>query len=239
MYPLYVFAVLLLYIPVKLIFPTKKLGNKKTAKNRMLFACNHYRKSDVLVLAASANRSLHFMAKKEWFDNKFLKWLFNALGVFPVSRGNADLSAIKKAISFLNKEKAIALFPEGTRNTTDGDMLALKNGIGSIAIRGKSPITPMVFYRPPMPFRRNFMLYGETFDLSQFYNEPTTKDVLNSCGQILTEKMTALKAEVDEYVATKYPRLHKSEQKRREKEVLKLQAKRKAKEEKSKKEQEA
>lgn len=60
------------------------------------------------------------MAKMEYFDPKYKEgkfgWFFRSAGCIPVNRTIKDEEATESAIEVLEKEEALGLFPEGTRN---------------------------------------------------------------------------------------------------------------------------
>src|SRR5205085_3197412 len=44
-----------------------------------------------------------------------LRYLLDAVGAFPVRRGQGDLEAIATAVQLAREEQVVAMFPEGTR----------------------------------------------------------------------------------------------------------------------------
>ncbi|WMJ76212.1 MULTISPECIES: lysophospholipid acyltransferase family protein [unclassified Sedimentibacter] len=110
--------------------------------NGALIACgNHISMIDPVILAVSSKRQIHFMGKKELFDNKILGFLFKKLGAFPVDRGGVSMSAIKSSLSVLKSNEVLGIFPEGTR-VKNYDENNAKPGIGLIANKAKSNIIP-------------------------------------------------------------------------------------------------
>ena len=78
---------------------------------------NHIHLFDQNLACISTKRMLHYLAKKEYFDDKKVKWFFEAAGCIPVNRQIHDDGSKDKAIELLNKGFAVGLFPEGTRNS--------------------------------------------------------------------------------------------------------------------------
>ena len=70
---------------------------------------------DVVVLAAALPRQPRYMAKKELFKIPLLSQLIRALGAFPVDRGGADVSSIKKSIAMIEGGEVVSVFPQGHR----------------------------------------------------------------------------------------------------------------------------
>lgn len=81
----------------------------------VVFCGNHLHVWDQVPVICSTKRTIHWMAKKEYFESK-LKYMYQFMGCIPVDReGNSSLSK-DKAIEYLNLGSAIGIFPEGTRN---------------------------------------------------------------------------------------------------------------------------
>lgn len=81
---------------------------------------NHIHIMDQCSPIVVTKRSLHYMAKKEYFDPQYKEgkfpWFFRSAGCIPVDRKIKDDSAKSAAIDILNEGHALGLFPEGTRN---------------------------------------------------------------------------------------------------------------------------
>ena len=60
----------------------------------------------------------------------------------PVKRNANDINCVRMAIDYLNQEKCVLIFPEGTTNKTDNILLPFKLGTVLIAKRSKAPIFP-------------------------------------------------------------------------------------------------
>lgn len=113
------------------------------AKGGALVVSNHRFLKDPVVLAHAfpPRRQLHFMSKAEWFDNKAFGLLLSALGVFPVNRGQGDMTAINRAEELVSGGHLVGIFPEGTRNRTGGPMKP-KSGAAFIARQAHADILP-------------------------------------------------------------------------------------------------
>ena len=81
---------------------------------------NHVHIMDQCNVIISTKRTLHYMAKKEYFDPQYKEgkhgWFFRSAGCIPVDRKIHDDSAKSAALDVLNNNHALGLFPEGTRN---------------------------------------------------------------------------------------------------------------------------
>ena len=130
---------------LKFLFRIKITGAENVPKSGgAIISANHTSMLDVLALAASFDRLLMFMAKKELFKFKPFGALLGKLGAFPVNRKGADVGAIKKAISLVEEGELVNIFPQGTRRKRqDPSKTQVKSGIGMIAHHAKCPVIPV------------------------------------------------------------------------------------------------
>ncbi|HEX2992004.1 MAG TPA: lysophospholipid acyltransferase family protein [Anaerolineales bacterium] len=84
-------------------------------------------------------------AKMEAWDNAFLNWLFNLWGLIPVRRGEADTTALRKAVTALEKGYIFGIAPEGTRNIT-GWLKRAHPGAVLLAVRSGAPLLPIAHW---------------------------------------------------------------------------------------------
>jgi 1-acyl-sn-glycerol-3-phosphate acyltransferase len=115
-------------------------------KGPLLVISNHTGQLEVAVYFGQlAPRPLTGWAKMEAWDNAFLNWLFNLWGLIPVRRGEADTSALRKAIKAINDGFIFGIAPEGTRNIT-GRLKRAHPGAVMLATRSNAPIIPLVHW---------------------------------------------------------------------------------------------
>jgi 1-acyl-sn-glycerol-3-phosphate acyltransferase len=87
-------------------------------------------------------RELHYMAKVELYRNPFMAWLLAHLNAFPVHRGEADRTALRRAEELLRSGRVVGIFPEGHR-ARDAGVQPSKGGIALLARRANVPILPV------------------------------------------------------------------------------------------------
>ena len=127
---------------IDLLFkPTITYQEEIPTNEKIILAGNHMSNFDPLLLARGVDRQIHFLAKYQLFKGP-LKFLMNNIESIPVKRDGNDIECLKRAIDYLNEEKCLGIFPEGTRNTTDNLILPFKLGTIMIAKRSKSDIIP-------------------------------------------------------------------------------------------------
>ncbi len=189
---LYFIFRIILYIPIAIIlFPAKIYGKKnKKIKGKLIFCGNHRSNLDIVTHLVRCPTIQYTLAKKELFHPKFWGWILKAIGGIEIDRDGADLNALKTCMKKLKMGKKLFIFPEGTRNTTDAELLPLKSGTALLAIKTKTPIVPVAFYRKKNKvFHKTYILYGEPFELSQFYNVKLNEKTLKNADDVLRDKM--------------------------------------------------
>lgn len=190
---LYYIAIILLFIPLVILYPTKVIGKRNIPKKGGVILCgNHQSNVDVLLFAIKFRRQ-KFLAKKELSKNWFSKSLLKSLGCIFVDRKNPGVEAYKKVCAHLNKGGAMTIFPEGTRKITTEESMAMKNGVAMFALKTSSPVVPIAIIKKPSIFRRNVILVGEPFYFEKV--DKITKDVLNKNSQILSDKILELRSD--------------------------------------------
>ena len=121
-----------------------KIINKKVIPKEgpVIFCGNHIHLFDQNIPILATKRMVHYMAKREYFDNKKVAWFFKAAGCISVDRAIHDQSAKDKALEVLENGWALGIFPEGTRNKTDATLLPFKMGAVSLAQKTGATIVP-------------------------------------------------------------------------------------------------
>lgn len=190
---MYWFFKIILFIPVKLFFPTKIIGkNNINKKDKTILICNHQSIFDVIILLITYPKKIYFLGKKELFSNKFKSWLFRSLGVIPIDRGNVQINSIKQVLKLLKENKTIGIFPEGTRNkneNTEGELQEIKNGVIMFSVKSCSSIQPTMIQRKPKFFRKNKITFGERFN----FNNVNNKKDYELMSNIIIKEMNAIR----------------------------------------------
>lgn len=124
----------------KTLYRPKIIGSDNIPKNgRIILAGNHTNNLDCAILISSTKRNIHFLAKIELFRG-FKKILFSNMGLIPVNRKIKDHNVLIHAYNYLENEKVIGIFPEGTHGK--GKILPFKIGAVKMAYETKSDIIP-------------------------------------------------------------------------------------------------
>ena len=167
---LYSFARALL-IPIFLLFYNYRVTGRENipGDGAYIVCANHVTAIDPIFVGISLPKRMYFMAKAELFKNFFLRALMNALGAFPIRRGEADLKSIKTSLKLLGSGKVLGLFPEGTRNKTTE--LVAEPGIAMLAVKSKVPVLPVAIISSYKFFRRTKVVIGKPIELTEYYDK--------------------------------------------------------------------
>ncbi len=185
----------LVFIVVKLFFPTKVSGRENLIDKGCIIVCNHQSGWDIPIVYTSIPYKMFILGKKEVVNGKILGGLFKKLGAIPVDRENVAPSTIKEIIKKLKAGNKLVLFPEGTRRRTeDGIMSALKNGAALFSLSTGVPIIPTMIDKKPRLFRRNIFMIGKPI---YFEGLKANKEDIAKASEIIKNKMEEVKQEIN------------------------------------------
>jgi 1-acyl-sn-glycerol-3-phosphate acyltransferase len=113
----------------------------------VLVACNHISYFDPLAHAymlVRAGRRPRFLAKRELYDNSFLRLALLGAGQIPVERGSGSRAPVDAAKQALNRGEAVVVYPEGTV-TGRPDLMPMsgKTGIARLTLSTGVPVLPI------------------------------------------------------------------------------------------------
>jgi len=193
---LYSFARAIL-IPIFLLFYNYRvIGIENIPKDGAYIACaNHVSMIDPIFVGISLPHRMYFMAKAELFKYKLLGGFLNALGAFPIKRGEADIRSIKTSLKLLSSGKVLALFPEGTRNKTS-EILA-EPGIAMLAVKSKTPVVPVAIISSYKFFKRTKVVIGKPIELTDYYGEKLLNEEYIKISLDIMNKINELKRDIE------------------------------------------
>ncbi len=193
-----------LVIPIyALLKPFRYYGNKKIKDGACVYVCNHYTTFDAAYVAATTWEGVHIIAKKEVFETFGLGLLAKGVKAIPVNRDGNDVRALLDCFKCLKNNEKIVVFPEGTRNKTEAEMLEFKHGASIMAIRTKTPIVPMVIYEKPRFFRETHILVGDPFEFTEYYDRKLTDEDYSEADNKLREMMLQMRRDHAEFLRQK------------------------------------
>ena len=104
----------------------------------------HRSNVDTPIVSVVTKRRLRFMGKDSLWKIKPIGAVLSALGGFPVTRGTADLEALKRCLAVLALGEPLVMFPEGTRQSGP-NIHQLFDGAAYLSIKSGVPIIPVGF----------------------------------------------------------------------------------------------
>lgn len=180
-------------ILVRVIYNPKIIGKENIPESgRIILAGNHTHYFDCLLLMSSTKRQVHFLAKKELLEGP--KGLFfSQFGLIPVDRKNKDHNALSLSYDYLNNDKIIGIFPEGTIGRNG--ILPFKMGAVKMANKTNSKIIPFVITGKYKPFKNKLTIeFKKQVEISDDLEKENDKlrniiiDTINKKEMIKDEK---------------------------------------------------
>ena len=179
--------------PVRAIFPIKVVNPENIPTEGGCLVCaNHTSMLDVLILSAGLKRQIRYMAKKEAMNVPVIGKFLSALGAYPVDRGGADVSSIKRTIAFLEEGEMVGIFPQGTRHPgVDPATTPIKGGVGMITWHTKATVLPVCIatkHNRVRPFCRTQLIVGKPIPFDTFgYESGGRKEYLAASERIFAD----------------------------------------------------
>ena len=173
-------------ILLKIIFRPKIVGKENIPEDgALIFAGNHKHAVDPTMVMMSTRRIVHYMAKEELFRGLhgiFLK----KIGLIKVYRGRSNPNAVIEAEKVLNNGGTVGIFPEGTRNKTNEELLKFRHGAVAIAKKTNTKILPFAIKNKYKIFRKSVILeFGKPIDVSNMETEEANEYLKNEVLNLL------------------------------------------------------
>ncbi|MGX1758247.1 lysophospholipid acyltransferase family protein [Streptomyces lydicus] len=188
------------------------------ADGGFITAVNHNSYLDPLSYAHyqyNTGRVPRFLAKAGLFKSGFVGLMMRGTGQIPVYRETTDAAtAFRAAVSAIEKGECVAFYPEGTL-TRDPELWPMqgKTGAARVALLTKAPVIPVAQWgandaMPPYATEKKLRLLprktlrvqaGPPVDLSAFYDQEPTAEVLRAATEVImaaiTEQLAVVRGE--------------------------------------------
>ena len=186
-------------------FCFSKLGRMEVAGKEcvppygpLIVVSNHLSYNDPPLLAASINRPLHFIAKKELFHDPISSYALKKWHVSPFDRSGSRADALRILMRLLAEDKAVVVFPEGHRSP-DHTMKEGLLGVVYLALKSQAPILPVGLsgtekfpgWRMPIPLSRMRANIGPPFTLPIIEGRPS-REVMQSMLDMVMRRIALL-----------------------------------------------
>lgn len=178
---LYKFLKVICKTILKVLYRPNVIGAENIPEEgSIVFAGNHRHAFDPVVVMTSTKRMVHYIAKKEIFKGLHGK-LLEAIGIIKVDRSKSNPLAVKEAQQvLLGKNGSIGIFPEGTRNKTEEDLLKFRHGAVVMAKNTNAKIVPFAINGKYKVFRKGLTLeFGKPIDISNLELEEANELLRN------------------------------------------------------------
>lgn len=158
----------------------------------------------------NTGRVPRFLAKDGLFKGGFVAKVMKGTGQIPVYRETTNaLDAFRAAVDAIERGECVAFYPEGTL-TRDPDMwpMTAKSGAARVALKTKCPVVPVAqwganlalppYSKKPAFFPRKTLQVkaGAPVDLSRFYDQEPTPEVLREVTETIMAAVTELLEEI-------------------------------------------
>lgn len=178
-----------------IMYRPKVVGKENLPKDTAAIICpNHVHALDSAVIIAMNKRKINVLAKEELFKNKFLRFIADLFGIYPVKPNSKSMESIKISLKLLKKKELLMIFPEGTRN---GMAKGVKPKEGSVrlAIKANTPIIPVGVQGNFKLFRKVKVNIGKPIYYSEYKEEINNKELLDKLTEDLMKKIVELRDE--------------------------------------------
>jgi 1-acyl-sn-glycerol-3-phosphate acyltransferase len=142
----YYFGNVVLRVFFRLLFRIDLRGLERVpAEGPLIVAISHSSFLDPMLVGPFIRRDVTPMAKAESFHWPIIGAIVRWYGAIPVRRGEADLSAFKKALKLLAGGGVLVIAPEGHRSET-GALQRGREGAIILSLRTGAPILPVAVW---------------------------------------------------------------------------------------------
>ncbi len=182
----------------KAIWQIKFVGLENIPQNLaggLIISSNHQTYIDPFWIVIPVKRKLRFMSWDKACERPIIGRIMKFLGAFPVSLDGKGSEAYKKSIKVLRQGATLVIFPEGTREFSDGKLLDFKTGTARIALEANVPILPVTLrggnrvwsqeMKYPKFFRQIEITYHPIFEIPECPKNVETRDYANEITQKL------------------------------------------------------
>ena len=187
------------------------------SKGAVVIAANHLSFIDSLFIPLVLRRRITFLAKAEYFRDPLKAWFFRIAGQIPCDRTDGD-EALDCARDHLEKGRAIALYPEGTRSP-DGRLYRGRTGVARLAftsgvpvvpcgLKGTDKVMPRGHRRPRVRGRKRVQIsFGPPVELARWTGNRAEPELLRPATDVVMYRIRKLSQQcyVDGYASARSP----------------------------------
>ena len=177
------------------MYRPKIKGKQNLPKDTAAIICpNHVHALDSAVMVAMNKRKINVLAKEELFKNKFLCFIADLFGIYPVKRDSKSMESIKISLRLLKNKEMLMIFPEGTRNGMQKGVKP-KDGAVKLAIKANVPIIPVGMQGEFKLFKKVKVNIGEPIYYGDYKEGINNKELLEELTEELMKRIVELRDE--------------------------------------------
>lgn len=171
---------------LKILYKPTVQGTENIPQNgATIFAGNHKHAFDPIMVMSNTKRTVHYMAKESLFKGIHGK-IFESIGTIKIHRNQSNQKAVIEAEEILKQGGAVGIFPEGTRNRTNQELLKFRHGAVAIAKQTNAQIVPFAIKGNYKIFKKGLSIeFGKPVDVSQMEIEEANEYIRNEVINIL------------------------------------------------------
>ena len=125
------------------------------------------------------------MAKESLFKG----WhglILKSIGIIKVYRTRSNPTAVTEAVEILKNGGTVGIFPEGTRNRTEQELLKFRHGAVAIAKEANSPLIPFAIKGDYKLLKKGLSIeFGKPVDINQMEIEEANEYIRNQVLELL------------------------------------------------------
>ncbi|MFP6770224.1 MAG: lysophospholipid acyltransferase family protein [Planctomycetaceae bacterium] len=165
------------------------IANHSSATDPMQLWMNHH-----LGSGRRNIRTISFLMAREYYDLPGFRWIFQSMRAIPVDRNGRDTAPLRKALRLLQRGHLVGVFPEGGINISGEGLMEGSGGVAWLALKARLPVYPVFLHGVPGgadmvgPFllRSHVRVsYGDPIDLSMFYGQRSSRELLSEVTKVL------------------------------------------------------
>lgn len=146
-------------------------------------------------------RVISYLTAAEYCQMFGLRFIVRTMRSIPVQRDGKDLAPVREALRRLKNGELIGVFPEGAINYGT-DLMEPTTGVAFMALKAKVPVYPVFIHDAPQsgnsmiaPFMtrcRVRVTYGDPIDLSAYFEQKTSPELLDEVTDLLMSRLAEL-----------------------------------------------
>lgn len=170
-----------------------------------ILAVNHSSALDPPLGGVGLPRKIWYLGRASLIKNRFVDFILKCQRMIPITRGEADLAAMKRIISLIKSGEIVLIFPEGTRSE-DGKLGPGREGIGMFVTHAKADVIPCYIsgaWRAmpkgavlPRP-RKIRIAYGPLIRYAEFADCPKGRKGYTAISARIMERIADLKNQIE------------------------------------------